>query len=247
MKTPRILLVDDSEVVLATLPLVLAGHFEVETCPNPMLIAAKLRQTPFDILLLDVDMPALSGPQAVLALRRFDALGSTKVALYSARQGEALEELSLSCGAAGAIPKDTTGPDLIAALNRLLEDLPTGSTGGHVLLQGVEAIVFAQAPLEARLVRLLGELGVHGQARGVLGIDRVMREVGAGLVIFEEAAIDDLPGTLARLHTRGVVGHKALLVIGASATEEAIGAPGLDLESLGEGARAALSRVGGQR
>lgn len=218
---PAILVVDDSELILETLPKVLERSFQVQTCSNPMLIASLLRKERFEVLLLDVDMPAISGPQVVQALRRSDCLLETKVVLYSARKGPALQELSKSCGATAAISKDITGQDLIDTLEGILEESEVKHTTS-TYLRTFQALVFANPPLEGRIVQCLSELGVQSQTRGVLGIDRVLREVQATLVVLEAQAFDDLPAKLARLRARGVANGRAFLVVGDCPGEECI-------------------------
>jgi len=246
---PSILVVDDSELILETLPKVLGHSFVVKTCSNPMLIASLLRQEPYAILLLDVDMPAISGPQVVQALRRSDCLLQTKVVLYSARKGPALQELSRSCGATAAISKDVTGQDLIDSLEGILDQAKSKNTTASYL-RTFKALVFANPPLERQIVGCLSDLGIQSQTRGVLGIDRVLREVDSKLVVLESDAFDDLPGKLARLRARGVASGRAFLVVGECAGEECISIAdvegGIESGILKARVRAALSGSGSQ-
>jgi CheY-like chemotaxis protein len=246
---PTVLVVDDSELILETLPKVLGQAFVVKTCSNPMLIASLLRAQTFNILLLDVDMPAISGPQVVQALRRSDCLLETKVVLYSARKGPALQELSKACGATAAVSKDVTGSDLVHTLEGILEEANAPKTSTASFLRSFRALVFANPPLEGRITRLLSDLGVVSQSRGVLGIDRVLREVDAKLVILEAAAFDDLPRILARLRARGVAQDRALLIVGECPGEECLSLSdvesGLESRVLKARVRAALKRSTG--
>lgn len=220
----------------------------VNTCSNPMLIASLLRKESYAILLLDVDMPAISGPQVVQALRRSDCLLGTKVVLYSARKGPALAELSKSCGATAAISKDVTGQDLIDSLEGILHESEAKNTTAS-FMRTFQALVFANPPLEGRIRGLLTSLGVQSQSRGVLGIDRVFREVDAKLVILESAAFDDLPRTLERLRARGVAKNRAFLIVGECPGEECISLAdvegGLETGVLKARVRAALQRAPG--
>lgn len=117
----RIMIVDDSEITLELTrhALANAGH-DVVALSSPLgLTAALYRQRP-DLLLLDVDMPALSGEKVtelVKANQRFD---STRVVLYSSRSPSELKETAARCGADGFVQKTGKPDDLVQAVNQLL-------------------------------------------------------------------------------------------------------------------------------
>jgi CheY-like chemotaxis protein len=72
-KTPtlRVLLADDSASVRTALRkiLLLLGH-EVDLAEDGGEALAALRRTPYDVALLDVQMPVMSGPEAASRFRR---------------------------------------------------------------------------------------------------------------------------------------------------------------------------------
>ena len=62
----RILIVDDSPLLLEAGRLALeAAGYEVSTLENPLMVAMLLRKNPVDLVLLDVNMPAVQGTQVV--------------------------------------------------------------------------------------------------------------------------------------------------------------------------------------
>lgn len=117
----RIMIVDDSEITLEVTKHALesAGH-DVVTLKSPLgLTAALYRQRP-DLLLLDVDMPALSGEKVaelVKSNQRFDA---TRVVLYSSRSNTELKDAAARCGADGYVQKTGQTETLLATVDQLL-------------------------------------------------------------------------------------------------------------------------------
>lgn len=117
----KIMIVDDSEITLELTSHALsnAGH-DVVALQSPLgLTAALYRERP-DILLIDVDMPALSGvkvAELVKGNKRFD---ETRVILHSSRSNEELRADVEDCGADGFVQKTGNADDLVATLQRLL-------------------------------------------------------------------------------------------------------------------------------
>ena len=101
----KILVVDDSAISLeaAKLALVSAG-FDVVTLENPLSVARAIREEKVDLILMDVNMPALSGTKVTeIILGRGNA--SAPVVLYSAMDESSLRAQAAACGAAGFIRK----------------------------------------------------------------------------------------------------------------------------------------------
>lgn len=218
----RVLVVDDSEVVLlATAEGLAAEGFEVETATNPILVASQLRKFSPHVLLLDVDMPALKGPDVVAALRKADALGSTSVVLYSATEDEDnLRRLARECGAAEALPKSIRGPALARRLKSLRRSKLDES--GRFRRLSLKSIVIAPASVETELVQHLNALGVETSIRGPFGVDRALREGGVQLaVLHEEAFSRPLSEVASRLRQRRLLDGVALLVLSRQPVEGA--------------------------
>ena len=210
----RVLVVDDSEVILlATAEGLSAEGFEVETATNPILVASQLRKFSPHVLLLDVDMPALKGPDVVAALRKTDALGSTSVVLYSATENEEnLRRLARECGAAEALPKSIRGPALARRLQALRRSKLDES--GRFRRLSLKSIVIAPVDVESELVGHLNGLGVETEVRGPFGVDRALREGGVQLAVLHEGAFSrPLGEVVSRLHQRGLLEGVALLAL----------------------------------
>lgn len=216
IKTGRglILVIDDSEIILAaTEQSLMEGGFQVVTSTNPLMAASELRTKQPQLLLLDVEMPGLSGPQVVDTLRRCDCLQGTKVVLYSSRPESELVALANACGASGSIPKNVRGPALAQRVAGFLDERPT--TRG--LFLGRRAVVVAQSgPLERAVTDQLEAAGVVVEARGAIGLDRTLRQQTFDFAFLDPAAFPaGLADRLDRLHARGMVASTAVIVLGA--------------------------------
>ncbi len=108
----RVLVVDDdpSQLLLAERSLSACG-FEVQTHPTSFGVSDLVRTTAPDLVLLDVNIPALSGDR-VLGLARARAPRDTQFVLYSSASEEKLRLLALESGADAYISKDVWGLDL---------------------------------------------------------------------------------------------------------------------------------------
>ncbi|MBS1149560.1 MAG: response regulator receiver modulated CheB methylesterase [Myxococcaceae bacterium] len=113
----RILIVDDSPLLLEAGRLALeAAGYEVRTLENPLMVAMLLRKNPVDLVLLDVNMPAVQGPQVVTSLRAH-GLNSTPVILYSDLDEKLLSTKAAECGATGWLRKTGDEHALIRAID----------------------------------------------------------------------------------------------------------------------------------
>jgi two-component system chemotaxis response regulator CheB len=114
----RILIVDDSPLLLEAGRMALeAAGYEVRTLENPLMVAMLLRKNPVDLVLLDVNMPAVQGTQVVAALRAH-GLNSTPVILYSDLDEKLLKAKATECGATGWLRKTGDEHALIRAIDR---------------------------------------------------------------------------------------------------------------------------------
>jgi two-component system chemotaxis response regulator CheB len=112
----RILIVDDSPLLLEATKLALEDSgYEVQTLENPLIVAMVLRKNPADLVLVDVNMPAVKGTQVVAALRSH-GLTSTPVILYSDLSEATLEAKANECGATGWLRKTGDEEELVRAI-----------------------------------------------------------------------------------------------------------------------------------
>ncbi len=118
---PRVLVIDDSATVLRLTKEALgAAGFEVTTALNPMTTAIEMGRVRPDIVLLDVEMPALSGTDVLRALRRVGCHAHVKIVLFSSLDEGRLQALAEQHGASGWIHKRSPldGPGLVEQVRR---------------------------------------------------------------------------------------------------------------------------------
>jgi len=126
----RVLVVDDDVDQLMLLERTLNAYgFEVRTHRSSLGVSNLVRNANPDLVLLDVNIPALSGDK-VLALARNQAPTTTRFILYSASDESKLRSLALASGADGYISKSVQGEELAQRLRsfRLKPQPPATST-----------------------------------------------------------------------------------------------------------------------
>jgi DNA-binding response OmpR family regulator len=112
----RVLVVDDDQDQLALAERSLSAFgFDVRTHRSSLGVSNLVRSCTPDLVLLDVNIPALSGDK-VLTLARAQAPVNTKFILYSASDESKLRALARSSGADGYIVKSVQGEDLAKKL-----------------------------------------------------------------------------------------------------------------------------------
>ncbi|HYO55877.1 response regulator [Archangium sp.] len=114
----RVLVVDDDPDQLELVRRTLAPHFEVQTHHSALGVSNLVRNGEPDLVLLDVNFPALKGDQ-VLSLARRHAPRDTKFILYSAADESQLRSLARASGADGYLSKSVQGTELIEKLTTL--------------------------------------------------------------------------------------------------------------------------------
>jgi DNA-binding response OmpR family regulator len=120
IKSPiRVLVVDDDEDQLVLVERTLKRHgFAVFTYHSSLGVSNQVRTTTPDLVLLDVNIPALSGDK-VLGLARNQARNTTRFILYSSADESRLRSLALTSGADGYLSKSVTGEALAKRLTTL--------------------------------------------------------------------------------------------------------------------------------
>jgi DNA-binding response OmpR family regulator len=112
----RVLVVDDDPDQLELIRRTLSSHgFEVQTHHSALGVSNLVRNGEPDLVLLDVNFPALKGDQVVSLARRY-APRNTKFILYSASDESRLRALALASGADGYLSKSVQGAELIQKL-----------------------------------------------------------------------------------------------------------------------------------
>ncbi len=115
----RVLLVDDDELHLSMLERSLRlDGFVVETASVAIGVSNIVRRFVPDVVLLDVNIPALSGDRLLEIVRRY-APTNTKLLLFSACDEDELSRRALAVSADGWISKSKVGSELAAQLRQI--------------------------------------------------------------------------------------------------------------------------------
>jgi DNA-binding response OmpR family regulator len=123
----RILVVDDEEEIrdLAAAVLSDAG-LDVATAASGEEAIGRLSSEPFDLVLLDINMPRMDGWETLRLIRADERLGELGVVMFSVK-GEVRDKVhSLQEGASDYVTKPFIIDDLVARVRRLLESTPPG-------------------------------------------------------------------------------------------------------------------------
>jgi two-component system OmpR family response regulator len=112
----KIMVVDDSEIVREAVAVNLeAFGYQVVALQNLFSFVQALETERQDLVLVDVNMPALSGDKLIEIARRHQTTHSCRMVLFSDRRPEHLARLAEACGAAGYISKTSDSESLARA------------------------------------------------------------------------------------------------------------------------------------
>lgn len=122
MNGKKIMIVDDSKLILQITKDILENEgYQVITRENPIGTTAAIRNEKPDCLLLDVNMPGLSGSE-VMDFVNIDNRSGLKIILHSSMDEEKLRQLTEEKGADGFIKKTNNRNRFILQLKTILEN-----------------------------------------------------------------------------------------------------------------------------
>ena len=119
MSLPLLLLADDSEAVLAFGRAALAGHYQIATAKDGAEAWDKVQELRPAGVLLDLSMPVLDGDEVLARMQKSPRLRRVPVVILSSEKARA--EACLLAGAKAFLAKPVRAPDLLAAVNRVLD------------------------------------------------------------------------------------------------------------------------------
>lgn len=121
----RVLVVDDQEDIRETTRLALAGAgFSVTTAPSGREALRLARAAPFDLMLLDINMPDLDGWATLRLIRADSDLARLPVAMFSVKSEVRDKVTGLQDGAVDYITKPFAIDDLVDRVTRILDTVP---------------------------------------------------------------------------------------------------------------------------
>ncbi|HLM85412.1 MAG TPA: response regulator [Solirubrobacteraceae bacterium] len=122
LQATRVLVVDDDPAVLDAMRALLAGHdLEVSTLADPFRFWETLQEVAPELLILDVDMPGINGPELCRTVRNDPRWNRLAVIFATARTDDATIAQVFNAGADDYIPKPIVGPELINRVANRLE------------------------------------------------------------------------------------------------------------------------------
>ena len=114
-KVRRALVVDDDDAILEYVSRVLqSAGYQVATCGDGMAALEQYRAAPFDVVIVDVRMPRLSGISFLKNLR-LTAASMCRVVLLSAMDDPKLQREALDAGAVAYLLKPASAKSIIEA------------------------------------------------------------------------------------------------------------------------------------
>ena len=124
----QILLLDDDANVCRLVPAMLAGLHTVTVASDWTEVTQQVFRKDFDLVLLDVNLPVVSGDKIAAVLQKI-SVKPLKIVLFSAMDEGELRRLARSVGAAGYLVKTLEKQTLRANIARLLADGRMSSPG----------------------------------------------------------------------------------------------------------------------
>lgn len=118
---PKVLVIDDDEKLLGAMRrLLTAAGMDVITSTSALQLPKLVQRDKPDLILLDVEMPALNGEHVLDLAQMFEFLRATPIVLHSARSEEELQALVARSHAVGFIRKTGNPMSLVAQVKAFL-------------------------------------------------------------------------------------------------------------------------------
>ena len=119
MTTPsiRILIADDHEIVRAGFARFISDQADMCVAAEAATgdeVIARVRREEFDVVLLDISMPGLSGIDAIAQIRKVHS--RARIVMLTHHEGETFVEQALQAGADGYLSKDSDPAELALAI-----------------------------------------------------------------------------------------------------------------------------------
>jgi CheY-like chemotaxis protein/chemotaxis signal transduction protein len=201
---PHLLLVDDSEAVLAFEKAALSGHYAISTAMNGREAMAKAEQIVPAAILLDLSMPEMDGDEVLARLQDDPELRRIPVIIISSEKPRA--EACLRNGAKAFLPKPIRAQELLPLVGRVLESARAEARAGNVaaLFVSVGSVELG-LPLES-VCNVLHQTAMKPLPLGPSYLSQMFELHG------EPVAVLDLARRLGVEHVQPVVERKLVVV-----------------------------------
>jgi two-component system KDP operon response regulator KdpE len=130
--TPKILIVDDEPQIRRVMKTALSREgYTVADARSAIEALTKLREERFDLLLLDVNMPGMSGLEACSQIRESSDIA---ILMLTVRNAERDKIQALDAGADDYVTKPFSMPELLARIRANLRRVPLSATSGPSII-----------------------------------------------------------------------------------------------------------------
>jgi DNA-binding response OmpR family regulator len=113
---------DDSKALSIAKRLLEAAGYEVITSDSPLRMPQLVQRERPNLVLLDLEMPALSGEHVLDFTTLFDFLREVPIVIHSAKDEESLKSLVERSSAVGYIRKTNNGLTFVAQVERFIAE-----------------------------------------------------------------------------------------------------------------------------
>jgi DNA-binding response OmpR family regulator len=203
---PRVLVVDDEPDIAQLIKVTLerSGEATVHVVASGDAALQSVRQAPPDLMILDLNLPAIDGTEVCRLVRARPATATLPIIMLTARTSEADRVSGLDLGADDYITKPFSLRELAARVRAVLrrrtsDRAESGSTyQGHRLVADFEAVIVTVDGTAVRLTRREFELLrclVENRPR-VLSRDRLLERVWGYDQFIETRSVDVHVGRL---------------------------------------------------
>jgi len=201
---PHLLLVDDSEAVLAFGRATLSGHYQISTAQSGVEALARMSKLQPAAVLLDLSMPQMDGDEVLARMQRVPELAQIPVVILSSEKARA--EACLKAGAFAFLPKPARAGDLLDAIGRAIHAAEKRARAGSLTVLLVEAGPHTLAlPLDC-IVTVLAQPATQPLPLGPSYLREMIVLWGEPLLVL------DLPRRLGVAHARRIEERQLVVV-----------------------------------
>jgi CheY-like chemotaxis protein/chemotaxis signal transduction protein len=129
---PSLLLVDDSDAILALERAILSGHYSLNTASNGREALEKVGRLQPAAVLLDLSMPEMDGDEVLLKMKADPATSDIPVIIISSEKSRA--ESCIGMGAEAFLAKPFRAEELLAAVASAMENARRRARVGSMLV-----------------------------------------------------------------------------------------------------------------
>ena len=123
MKNKRVLIVDDNDLNRKLFENLLGQLYQIDSANNGLQALEKMEKNPFDLVLMDMQMPVMNGIEATIEIRKLQNRKKAKVPIVAmtANAGKAEIQACMDAGMNDSLIKPFALSSLVSLLNHFLQ------------------------------------------------------------------------------------------------------------------------------